>query len=181
MHIVVTFRHTEPSQALKEYAEKKIGKVIKYLDEPIEASVVLAVEKIRNIAEATIISRSMKIRAKEETADMYSSLDLVADKIEKQARKYRDKFKRRKSGKGAGKQAGAGAVEALPGIAPAVELPEIIRSDNEYTKPMTIEEAAMQLGLSKREFLVFTNASNRNPCVIYKRKDGNYGLIEQPV
>ena len=177
MDITVTFRHTEPSEPLKEYAEKKIGKIVKYLDEPIEVDVVLSVEKIRNLAEATIQSRSMTIRAREESEDMYSSIDLVADKIEKQVRKYRDKIKSHKTFQKTGRvRSVSGMREETP-----VEAPRILRIENKYKKPMTPEDAAIQLAASGSEFILFTDAEEQNVCLLYRRKDGDLGLMVQPL
>ena len=97
MQINVTFRHIDPSPALRTYAEDKISRIKKYLEEPIEAHVVLKVEKFRHIAEVLIIADGMRINGSEETDDMYSAIDLVADTIEGQVRKGKDKFTAQKA------------------------------------------------------------------------------------
>jgi len=177
MQINVTFRHTEPSPALKEYAEEKISRIKKYLEEPVEAHVVLKVEKFRHIVEATISANGQRINGVEETDDMYSSIDKVADKIERQVRRYKDKIRQRK---GVAPEKGF-AVEAEEGEAAGVEAdrePRVIKTEQAYAKPMDVDEAVMQLELSDGEFMVFTNRGTKSPNVVYRRKDGHYGLIE---
>ncbi len=177
MQISVTFRHIEPSAPLKSYAEEKISRVKKYLDEPVEAHVVLSVEKFRHIAEVTIDADGLRINGAEETDDMYSAIDKLADTIEGQVKKGKQKFRRRKPG-ASGKDLG-GASET-----PGGELPEedeetrIIRSEQVHAKPMDVDEAVMQLNMGGGEFMVFTNRRTNRINVLYKRKDGNYGLIE---
>jgi putative sigma-54 modulation protein len=177
MLINVTFRHIEPSAPLREYAEEKISRVKKYIEEPIEAHVVLKVEKFRHIAEVTIDANGLRINGTEETEDMYSSIDLVADTIESQVRKNKDKLRRRKSG---------GSLKDLEIASDSTAIPmagedrerRVIRSEQVNAKPMDVDEAAMQLDLSNGEFLVFTNRVTNRVNVLYRRKDGHYGLVE---
>jgi putative sigma-54 modulation protein len=177
MQINVTFRHIEPSLALRNYAEDKISRIKKYLEEPIEAHVVLKIEKFRHIAEVLILANGMRINGKEETDDMYSAIDVVADTIEGQVRKGKDKSRRRKP-------VNTGKDLTAPVDLPAVETTDddketrIIRTEQVYAKPMDLDEAVMQLNLSKGEFMVFTNRLTNRINVLYHRKDGHYGLIE---
>ena len=96
MQITTTFRHIDASEALKSYAEEKLSRVQKYIDEPISAQVFLTVEKIRHIAEITITAKGITIKASEETNDMYAAIDAVLDKIERQLRRYKEKIKAHK-------------------------------------------------------------------------------------
>ncbi|MDP8254991.1 MAG: ribosome-associated translation inhibitor RaiA [Candidatus Alcyoniella australis] len=93
MRISVTFRHTEPTDALKEYAETKFGKAKKYLEEPLQAEVVLTVEKFRHIAEINLRADGTVFNGTESSDNMYSSIDLVADKLERQIKKHKTKGK----------------------------------------------------------------------------------------
>ena len=176
MQINVTFRHIDPSTPLRAYAEEKIARVKKYLEEPIEAHVVLKVEKFRHIAEVTIEADGLRINGSEETEDMYSSIDALADTLETQVRKGKDKQQRRKTG--AGKASGK-TVEAA-GLTVGDERPEprVIAVEQVFAKPMDVDEAVMQLGLSHLDFLVFTNRHTSRINVLYHRKDGHYGLVE---
>jgi putative sigma-54 modulation protein len=177
MQTIVTFRHIEPSVALRTYAEEKMSRIKKYLEEPIEAHVVLRIEKFRHIAEVLIIANGMRINGKEETDDMYSAIDVVADTIEGQVRKGKDKSRRRKP-VNTGKDLSAPV--DLPSEATTDEDKEsrIIRAEQVYAKPMDLDEAVMQLNLSNGEFMVFTNRLTNRVNVLYHRKDGHYGLIE---
>ena len=177
MQINVTFRHIDPSAPLKSYAEEKISRVRKYLEEPIEAHVVLKIEKFRHIAEASIDANGLHINGTEETQDLYSAIDLLADTIEGQAKKCREKCRRRKP---------ADIAREVPGTADASgagrledeQETRVIRVEQVYAKPMDLDEAVMQLNLSTNEFMVYTNRHTNRINVLYRRKDGNYGLIE---
>jgi putative sigma-54 modulation protein len=180
MQINVTFRHTESSPALREYAEEKISRIKKYLEEPIDAHVVLKVEKFRHIVEVTINADGQRINGMEKTDDMYSSIDKVADKIESQVKKYKDKIRSRKA-PNTDKAFPMEAVERLEVAYPAEgdqEERQIIRTEQLYAKPMDIDEAVLQLNMSNGEFMVFTNRDTSSLNVLYRRKDGHYGLIE---
>jgi putative sigma-54 modulation protein len=177
MQINVTYRHVEPSSALRTYVEDKVSRIKKYLEEPIEAHVVLRVEKFRHIAEVLILADGMRINGKEETDDMYSAIDLVADTIEGQVRKGKDKSRRRKP-LNTGKDLTTPI--DLPALAVADDDKEsrVIRAEQIHAKPMDVDEAVMQLKLSNGEFMVFTNRLTNRINVLYNRKDGHYGLIE---
>jgi putative sigma-54 modulation protein len=177
MQINVTFRHVEPSSALRTYVEDKVSRIKKYLEEPIEAHVVLRVEKFRHIAEVLILADGMRINGKEETDDMYSAIDLVADTVEGQVRKGKDKSRRRKP-LNTGKDLTTPI--DLPAVAVADDDKEsrVIRAEQIHAKPMEVDEAVMQLKLSNGEFMVFTNRFTNRINVLYHRKDGHYGLIE---
>ena len=97
MEIAVTFRHIEPTDSLKTYAEEKLSKIDKYFDFPIEAHVVLEVQKFRRVADVTLSVNGVMIKAVEETEDMYSAIDQVTDKIEKQVRRYREKTRTKRT------------------------------------------------------------------------------------
>ena len=176
MEITVTFRHTEPIESLRAYAEEKVSKIKKYLDAPLEAHIVLTVEKFRHIADVTLSLNGTPIKAVEETGDMYSAIDQVMDKIENRVKKHISKTKshRQESAKG---EDGSTSDEANDANELAQDEPTI-EVEKMFAKPMDPEEAAMQLNLMKQDFLVFRNAKSREINVIYKRGDGNLGLIE---
>lgn len=177
MRINVTFRHIEPSQPLREYAEEKISRVKKYLEEPIEAHVVLKIEKFRHIAEVAIDANGLRVNGAEETGDMYSAIDLLADTLEGQVRRSKDKSRRRKA-------TGAGKDHPVPTEGPDGDTwleeaeQQVIMTEQVYAKPMDIDEAVMQLRLSSGEFMVFTNRHTKRINVLYRRKDGRFGLID---
>ena len=181
MQLSVTFRHMEPSDALKDYALDKLSRLEKYLDSVIEANVVLSVEKFRHIADVTILSDGLKINGQEQTEDMYSALDMVADKLERQVKRYRQKIKRRKDRKSiTAKEVRIDVIapEPFEDESESEGSPQVIRAEQIFAKPMDVDEAVMQLELASETFLVFTNADTEKINVLYRRDDGNYGLLE---
>jgi putative sigma-54 modulation protein len=176
MEITVTFRHTEPIESLQAYAVEKVSKIKKYLDAPLEAHIVLTVEKFRHIADVTLSLNGTPIKAVEETGDMYSAIDQVMDKIENRVKKHLSKMRshRQESPKGEPESVNDEAVD----VAGATHDEPVIEVEKMFAKPMDPEEAAMQLNLLKQDFLVFRNAKSREINVIYKKADGNLGLIE---
>jgi putative sigma-54 modulation protein len=166
----------EPTESLRTYATDKVSKIKKYLDFPIEAHIVLAVEKFRHMADVTLSLDGTMIKGVEVTEDMYSSIDQVMDKIEKQVKKYRSKIRQRRP---ENRKSGAQPVleEGEEGADINLEEPAI-EVEKMVAKPMDAEEAAMQLNMSQQDFMVFRNSSSMEINVIYRRKDGNLGLIE---
>lgn len=176
MQIATTFRHMEPSDALKSYAEEKLERIKKYIDEPIVAQVYLTVEKIRHIVEISINAKGVTTKASEATNDMYAAIDAVIDKIERQLRRYKERLK-------AHKPADAPERQVQKKVIGAEELeqskePVVIKTKTVSIKPMSVDEAVMQMDLMHKDFLVFTDAGSDSINVIYRRRDGNYGLIE---
>jgi putative sigma-54 modulation protein len=176
MDITVTFRHTEPIESLKTYAEEKVSKINKYLDSPVEAHIVLSVEKFRHQADVTLSINGTRIKGVEETGDMYSAIDQVMDKIEKQVKRHLSKIRTRRS-ENIKNEPGSVSDEMDELTAFSQEEP-VIEVEKMVAKPMDAEEAAMQLNLSRQDFLVFRNAKSMEINVIYKRGDGNLRLIE---
>ena len=178
MQVTTTFRHMEQSDALKSYAEEKLDRVTKYIDEPISVQVYFAVEKkIRHIVEIVITAKGISTKASEATNDMYAAIDAVIDKIERQLKRYKEKIKAHKpNGDERGRQYSKTIFEA-ESIETSSE-PVIIRAQTETVKPMSVEEAVMQMDLLHKDFIVFTDSVNNDISVLYRRKDGNYGLIE---
>ena len=177
MQVTTTFRHMEPSDALKGYAEEKLERVKKYIDEPIVAQVFLTVEKIRHTAEVTLTAKGITIKASEETNDMYAAIDAVVDKIERQMRRYKERIKAHKPAAETRERQVQKSIVAAESIEKSQE-PVVIKTKTFSIKPMSVEEAVMQMDLLHKDFLVFTDAVTENINVIYRRKDGNYGLIE---
>jgi putative sigma-54 modulation protein len=174
MQTSVTFKNLPPSDNLKAYVKEKLDRFDRLLDNPAEANVVLSVEKFRHIAEISIIGDRLTINGREEINDMYSAIDMVLDKIEKQIKKNKQKIRERRSGSKL-------TIRQMTDMEALTEdedrIPEVKVKPIEY-KPMDVDEAVMQLDLVKDNFLVFTNARTEKVNVLYRRKDGNYGLIE---
>jgi putative sigma-54 modulation protein len=171
MKTSVTFKNIEPSEPLKSYVSDKLDRFDRFLDSPAEANVVLQVEKFRHIAEININGRKFNIIAKEETNDMYSAIDMALDKISKQIRKNKEKIKDRRN---------TTKKSLMPDELTEIEeiqKPQVMVQNIEY-KPMDIDEAIMQMDLITDNFLVFSNAKTDQINVLYRRKDGNFGLIQ---
>jgi putative sigma-54 modulation protein len=175
MQTSVTFKNIDSSDHLRSYVMEKLDRFDRLLDNPAEANVVLKVEKFRHIAEISVSGDRMKINGKEETEDMYSAIDMVLDKLEKQIKKGKEKVRERRSrARAKAKMAGIGA--ALDeDFAQEVKITHI-----EY-KPMDVDEAILQMGLTTENFLVFTNARTDQINVLYRRNDGDLGLIQPQI
>ncbi|MDD4146568.1 MAG: ribosome-associated translation inhibitor RaiA [Clostridia bacterium] len=167
-------KNIQVTDALKERVEKKLGKLDKYFDTPPEAIVTLSVEKERHRVEVTIPLNGYILRGEEETNDMYSSVDQVVEKLEKQMEKYRTRLSKRNKGASI-KDIAASFVERTA----VEEDPRLVRTKRFALKPMSVEEAILQMNLLGHSFFVFSNAENEEVNVVYRRKDGNYGLIER--
>lgn len=172
----VTFRHMESSEALKKYAEEKSDRLSKYLLEPIEIHWVLSVEKIRHIADATMNANGTTFKAQFDTQDMYSAIDTVIDKLEGQAMKHKERLKDHKPHNGEPSSIRYSVPEGEGGA--GLQRRRIVKKENQFVKPMSVEESAMQMDIADKDFLVFTDQATGTTCVIYRMKDGDYGLIE---
>lgn len=174
MQTSVTFKNLDPSENLKSYVGDKLNRFDKYLYNPAEANVVLSVEKFRHMAEINIVGDRLNIYGKEVTDDMYSAIDIALDKLEKQIKKNKQKIrKHRTGGKSSTRE---NVVEDIPFMEDD-SARHIIVKNIEY-KPMDVDEAIMQMGLINDNFLVFTDARTNQINVLYRRKDGNFGLIQ---
>jgi len=175
MDIKVTFRHTEPMESLKAYAEEKISKIDRFLDSHAEAHIVLGVEKFRHQADVTLNLNGTIIKAVEETEDMYSAIDQVMDKLEKQVKRHLSKIRNHRTEHARNETKISKQEFEDTSVSSSDEF--IIEEEKVVAKPMDPEEAAMQLNLSNKDFLVFRNAKSNKLNVIYKKADGNLGLI----
>lgn len=174
MNIQVRGDHLDITDALQDYVEKKIGRLEKYFDMPAknEVQVTLSVEKDTHTVEVTMPIGGVILRAEEKSPDMYASIDLVAEKLEKQIEKHKTKLNRRF------RQEGIRTYFKDTGSAAVADDPEVVRVKRFAVKPMPIEEAILQMDLLGHDFFVFSNAETDEVNVVYKRKDGQYGLIE---
>lgn len=172
MQVNITGRHTEITDALREYAEGKIRKMERYGSKAKEANIILSVEKYRHIAEISLNLNGFIITAKEETEEMYSSIDKAIDKIERQVRKYKERLTDHKVSPDTRRNV------QLSSPPQKETLPRIIEKRKVVIKPMLPEEAVMQMETHKMNFFLFSDPSNEKVKVIYKREDGNVGLIE---
>lgn len=177
MQITVTGRKIEVTDALKSHAEEKLSKIQKIFDHPLDVNIVLSVEKYRHEAEVTINANGIVIRSKEETGDMYQSLDKVIGKIERQLKRYKEKAwgNKRHETKWTGVKTNVIDRESID---LENDDPKVIKTKNFAMKPMSVREAIMQIELAGSDFLVFVNSGSNEVNVVYKRKDGNYEITE---
>jgi putative sigma-54 modulation protein len=179
MQTSVTFMNLDPSETLKAYACEKLDRFDKYVENPPKANVVLTVEKFRHIADINISADGFVVNGHEETSDMYSAIDMALDKLEKQIIKNKKKFKRLRSTAARSKMfLYEEADVTAPGDLEQEAGPRIVRIENIEYKPMDVDEAVLQMDLIKDSFLVFTNAQTEKVNVLYRLKDGSYGLIQ---
>lgn len=174
MNIVVSGKNVEITGALRDYVTKKINKLSKYFeDKPITARAVLSVEKDRQIVEVTIPVDGMILRGEEATFDMYASIDMVIDKLDKQFTRFKSRSKRRT-------QASLGTMPIIDSSAlpTTPEHPHLVRRKTFPLKPMMLDEALLQMDLLGHDFFAFNNADTDSVNVLYRRRDGQYGLLE---
>lgn len=172
MRINVKAKNTQVTEPLTDYIEKRFSKLEKYfVDADLAGTVTLVVEKGIHRVEATIPLNRYILRAEENSNDMYASIDGVVDKLERQIRKYKTKVNRK------GKVQTFAEVAAEAEAAP-VEDEKVIKTKSFVLKPMDEEEAIMQMELLGHDFFVFLHAESNSVNVVYKRKDGQYGLIQ---
>ena len=171
MSVNVKGRNIDVTPALKEYVEKKVAKVTKQFKAVGDITAVLKVEKGNHIVEITVPASGILLRAQETTKDMYSSIDLVVEKIERQIHKYKTRLMRRKY---------SNFVEPVT-AAPAESVDEgelqIVKNKHFTMHPMTPEEAILQMNLLNHDFFVFYDPDLGATNVVYRRKDGKYGLL----
>ncbi len=175
MQLEVKGKNLEVNDAIRSYAEQKLGKLDPQLKEGTRVDLELAVERnpsiaANQVAEATVWTQGSVLRARQASGDMKASIDELTEKLLRQLGSYRDRRSRR-SARGEGTRDGAGAQAHEPD-------PEIVRSKQFALKPMSPEEAVLQLELVGHDFFVFRNGESTDVNVVYRRRGGGYGLIE---
>lgn len=180
MRFRIRGKNVEVTDALKDYAMRKIGRVERYFESPptSEASVTLSIDKNKHVVEVTIPLNGITLRAEEKSEDMYASIDAVIDKLERQIRKYKTKVNR-KARQHASKMVFKEAIDETP-VRPFEEEEtfEVVKTKHFTLKPMDMEEAILQMNLLGHNFFVFKDPETSRANVVYRRDDGRYGLIE---
>lgn len=171
MNIIIRGKHIEVTDALKDYVTKRVTKLERYSDEFQDVLVTLLVEKDRHRVEVTAPINGMILRGEEETSDMYQSIDLVLEKLERQIDKYRTRLNKRLRTK---------ALKDHEAEHPMNDddRHEVVRNKKFQAKPMSVDEAIMQMNLIGHNFFVFTDADTHQMNVVYRRKNGDYGVLE---
>jgi len=174
MQINITARGIELEDSFKAYVNEKLQKLNHYTDKVKEARVVFSSEKFNQISEITLTGKRLRLASIEKDQDLKTSFDMCAQSAEKQLRKIREKVKDHKI-----KKFFRGFGRISKKRQDAQLQPTIIKMESFATKPMSPEEAALELEAFKKEFVLFRNAADDNINVLYRRNDGNYGLIEK--
>jgi putative sigma-54 modulation protein len=184
MRLQVKGKNVEVSEAIRTYAEEKLGRLDRQLADPTRVELELAVEKnpsisANHVAEATVWTKGPVLRAREASSDMRASIDLLVDKLERQVARYREKRQRHRHGdaprNGDGQAAADGGIYRKTNEEGG---PVIVKTKQFALNPMSAEEAVLQLELVGHDFFVFRNEESNEINVVYRRNDGGYGLIE---
>ncbi len=178
MNVQITGKRVDVTDAMRGYIEKKIDKITKHLKDVIDVVITLRIERYHHIAEINITADHLTIRGEGNTADMYSSIDMASNRIEKQINRYRGRLQTRRVAPPDKLREARMTVFEHESIARSEVKPVIVRVDKIPVKPMALEEAVMEMDLLNQDFLVFKNAETDDLNVIYHRRDGNIGLIE---
>jgi putative sigma-54 modulation protein len=180
MQVNITFRHLEPTDALKAHVRDRVEHVKRYIDRPSEAHAVLHVENLDHHAEITVKAGRFLLRGTGRSQDMYASIDAAAERIERQLKKHKEKLHGHKTN---GHATERKPVEVRHDVLDILEDPDrpshrVVKSSRFEAKPMTLDEAILQLELLDASFYVFQNSKDQAINVVYRRDDGNFGLIE---
>lgn len=182
MQLTVKGKNLEVTPALRQYVERRLAKLSKFFDDrEVIAVVMLRLEREQQIVEVTLQVGSLLLRGEEGTADMYSSIDGVLEKLERQIHKYKTRINRKLRQENREANTARGSVN-VPPPEPEEEEEEVplrvVKTKRFAIKPMSVEEAIMQMDLLGHDFYVFSNAQSEEVNVVYRRRDGTYGLIE---
>jgi len=188
MQVNITFRGIDSTESLKSYVKERAGHLEKYFDRAIETHAVLSLERYLHHADITIQAGPYVLRGRTKSEDMYKSIDEAVEKIEKQLKRYKDKLRTIKHRARDESDHVKVRHDVLQVADPEVEEtheewsqgPKVIRSAEYLAKPMSVDEAVMQMDLLNNDFLVFSNAQTGKVNVVYRRKDGHFGLLEAP-
>lgn len=167
----------EVTNALREYVEKKVGRIEKYFDTPPTSAVNVTMKVVKDVhsVEVTVQLPGVVLRGEEENDDMYAAIDLVVEKLERQIRKHKTKINRKFRQEGSLKTL---FKEDINNNKEIEEELKVVKTKRFNIKPMDIEEAILQMDMLGHSFFVFSNSETEEMNVVYKRKDGKYGLIE---
>jgi putative sigma-54 modulation protein len=172
MIVHFTARQMELAPEVKAYCEKRLRALEKLMGSVIEVNVILSVEKYRYKAEIHVKSKGAGMMVVEETHDLMNSLNLAFEGLEKRVKKEREKWRERKRRKGRERKQLAFPLEQ------EAETPRVVRSQDYSLKPMLLEEALLQFDAEKRDVFLFRKSGSENWAVIYRRRDGHYGLVD---
>jgi putative sigma-54 modulation protein len=164
----------EAGEWLKDYVDKKLSKIEKYMDKPVSATVTLSIEKFRNVAEVKLSAKGMNLQGREEAKEMALAVDSVIDKIERQIKKYKQKTRNHKD-----------VASISESMEPASEeydeydeSSKVVETKKVILEPMSLEDAILEMDESRKMFIIYRDFSSEKVSVIYRRDDEKYVLIE---
>jgi len=176
MKISLTFRNTEGEDWQKQYVDERLSKMKKYVDRPVDAHVILSVEKFRNVAEVNMMADGLNINAKEEAKDMHLAIDNAIEKIEKQLKKHKAKIRGHKTNPT--REDGIAAVSADVEESEEYLGTKLVETRKVVLKHMSLDDAVMEMDASNLRFIIYRDSSSENVSLIYRQDDGHYALIE---
>ena len=178
MQVNITFRHIEPTEALKEHVKEKVAHVQRYIDRPTEAHAVLHVENLHHHAEITMKAGPFSVRGRGRSEDMYASIDAAADKIERQLKKHKERVRNHKATLIPKDWVPVDVSHEV--IEPKHDAPSarVVSTSSFQARPMSLDEAIVQMDLLNSRFYVFQDAATRGIKVVYRRDDEKLGVIE---
>lgn len=175
MKISVTFRNVEGEDWQRDYVEERLGKLKKYIDNPVDARVILSVEKFRNAAEISLMADGVNIYSTEEDKDMHLAIDKAIEKIERQLKKHKEKIRVFKNDtQRLGEPEGGTAIEETD-EGQETKVAEIRKV---VLQPMSIEDAVLEMETSKNRFVIYRDIATEEVRLIYRRDDGRFALLE---
>ncbi|HAT56265.1 MAG TPA: ribosome-associated translation inhibitor RaiA [Veillonellaceae bacterium] len=172
MELTVRGKNLEITEALRSYVEKHTVKVQRYFEKPLKINVLLRISNMTKTCEVTVFIDGVIVRGVEKSDDMYKSIDLVFDKVERQIHKYKTRLARKFKGKSVLSREFAAEPQT-----DSTDF-ELVKKKQFTVSPMDVDEAILQMNLLEHDFFVFFNAETEKIAIIYRRKDGKYGLIE---
>jgi putative sigma-54 modulation protein len=175
MKISVTFRNTEGEDWHKEYVEERLRKLEKYIDHPVDARVIISVEKFRNTAEINLAANGLNINSKEEEKDLHLAIDNAIEKIERQLKKHKERIRGHKNNH---TRPGEPGGESLSEDGEDAPESKVVETRKIVLKPMSIDDAVLEMETSKNRFVIYRDSSTENVNVIYRREDGKFTLME---
>lgn len=181
MNLIIKGKQFEVTDSIEDYTRKKMKKLEKYFDQIIEAVATISVEKNRHIFEVTLQAKKAMIRAEEESDNIYNSIDRVIERLERQIIKYKEKLYSKYANEYNREVNNISEKEEYEIGSKSDQDRKIVKTKRFAIKPMSPEEASLQMELLGHNFYVFSNEETAQINVIYKRKDGNFGLIEPEV
>ncbi len=174
MQTSFTFRNMEAGEWLKDYVDKKLSKIERYMDKPVSATVTLSIEKFRNVAEVKLSAKGMNLQGREEAKEMTLAVDSVIDKIERQMKKYKQKTRNHKdvASRSESMEPGSEEYDEYDENSKVVETKKVI------LEPMSLEDAILEMDESRKMFIIYRDSSSEKVNVIYRSDDEKYVLIE---